>query len=152
MEKVNLSEAIISINAKSNAATIAIITCLVGELTFSKGTRDFITTECHSGESTSTGILKYPEGAFEIIYDSADAYEAQVMLEEALLQTGDFASDNTLEMNIEFNNSKGTSGAMLDVEMLIGSFDVVLTANGDSKVSCTYKQLAPFTSTAATGP
>ncbi len=152
METVNLSGAIISINAASNVAKVEIIECLIGELQFSLGERNFVSEICHNGESTSTGALTFPEGTFQVIYDSSDADAAQLMLEDALNQVNDFTSDKTLEMEIEFNNSKGLSGALMSAELLVGSFTVTLTSEGNSKVDVKYKQLAPFTMTAATGP
>ena len=149
IERVDLADATIKINAKSAAATKATIPCLIGELSFSKGERDFTSTECHTGESTGTGIKKYPEGTFEIIFDSSNGDAAQVMLGAALDHSGDFASDNTLQFEVEFNNSKGTNGAKMAVDMLIGSFTVTATATGDSKVQCKYKQLGEYTLTPA---
>ncbi|MDM5264680.1 hypothetical protein PF327_10785 [Sulfurovum sp. XTW-4] len=151
IEKVNLADATISINAKSNAAAVEVITCLVGELSFSKGEREFVTEACHTGESTGTGIKRYPEGEFTIIFDSSNTYGAQVMLEAALNHTGDFANDNTLEFEIEFNNKKTElgSGALMKTEMLIGSFTANITAQGDSKITCRYKQMTDYTLTAA---
>jgi hypothetical protein len=152
MEKVNLADATIRIAAKSNPTTLETITCLVGELTFSKGQRDFITEECHTGESTGTGILKFPEGEFTFVFDSSGTYAAQTMLEAAVVHTGDFANDNTLIFEVEFNNQKTPStgsGAIMEVEMLIGSFSPTLTTQGDSKVTCTYKQMVAYTMTPA---
>jgi hypothetical protein len=149
MEKVNLADATIKINAKSNTAVKEEITCLVGELSFSKGERDFTETLCHSGATTGTGIKKYPEGEFSIIFDSSNTYGAQLMLQAALDHTGDFATDSTLQFEVEFNNSKGTNGAKMNVDMIIGSFTVNLTQDGDSQVVCKYKQLDAFTLTAA---
>jgi len=149
MESVSLADAVININAKSVPATKAVIPCLYGDLTFSKGQREFTSDECHTGEAVGTGILKYPEGTFQITFDSANNEAAQVMLQAALDHTGDFASDNTIQFEIEFNNSKGVSGAKFAVEMLIGSFDYQLVQSGKSKIECKYKQLGAAALTAA---
>jgi len=149
VEPVNLADSTITLNAKSAEATKATLGCLIGSLTFSKGERDVTEEECHTGVQSFTGAKKYPDGTFQIVFDSAGADAAQVMLEAALDHTGDFAADNTLELEVEFNNSKGTNGAKINMAMMILSFTVTAETSGASKVECKYKQVGAYTETAA---
>jgi len=151
-EKVNLSGATITINAKSKPADIAIITCFTGELSLSKGERDFTEDECHTGTIVGTGPLKYPEGQLDLIFDSANAAEAQVMLEAALAQSGDFANDHVLQIEVEFNNAKTAStgkGAILKVDVIVGSGTATFPVTGNSTYSAKYKQLGSYSITPA---
>ena len=147
--KFNLADAVISINAKSKPADKVVITCLKGEITLSKGSRDFTEEECHTGTQTFTGVLKYPEGTLELLADSMNAAAAQIMLEAALEHTGDFATDNTLQIEIELNNKAGaaTKGTLITADLLIGSASVTIPTTGSASFTAGYKQLGPYTLT-----
>ena len=149
MEVVNLSDATITINAVSNAATVATIPCVSGEMSFSFGERSVEEFECHSGTEKDLGALKFGEGSFQVTFDADNAEASQAMLIAALKQTGDFASDKKMHISVEHNNSKGANGSKVEYDVLVKGLKVTDAINGRAKIEVSYEQVTEPVITAA---
>jgi len=149
MEKASLANATISLYPKSNPVNKATIPCLYGTFEFTYGKREIKRDTCHSGEIVSRGAKGYGDYTVEIGWDTANAEAAQVMLLSALDGTGDFATIEEIVFDIEFDNSKGISGAKLVVEGIVSELPVSVPTEENGKLKITYTQTADPVVTAA---
>ena len=153
-ETVDVSGTKISVKAKGATAGAEVeIHCTTGTVEIDLGTRDVEEKVCiQGGSGKSTKALKFGEGNLNGEFDGSLTDAAQVLLLQALYHEGDFMTDNTLEISIEFPNSDGKTGAVglkIDYEALVTGAKLILDPEGKLAMDLTYSQLNKPTITKA---
>jgi len=154
-ETIDVQGAKIKVKAKgASAGTFVEIHCTTGTVEIDLGTRDIEEKVCIQGKGgKSAKALKYGEGNLNGEFDGSLTDAAQTLLLQALYHEGDFVTDNTLEIQIEFANiptgGSGATGLTIDFDCLVTGAKLILDPEGKLTMDLTYSQLTKPVITAA---
>lgn len=149
IKTVNTAGAIFKIKAVGGTAAPVEIDCVSGDVNIDLGSTDINETSCFKGTTYSKGVLKFGDGTLNGLFDGANADAAQALLINALYNEGDFATNNLLNIDIEFANSLGTNGTKLTYDVLVTGGTATASPTGNLKLDFTYRQQGKPTITAA---
>ena len=120
LQKIPVKGAVIKIKANSGTAEAITANCIEGSFVADFGSYNVetINTLCgavYEKSDTPTYASTTMNGKFS--GDSTDAF--QILMFQALKNTGDFAVDNTLNIEIELPDSAGTNGTKFTYDVLV---------------------------------
>lgn len=147
--KVNTANAIFKVKAKAGVAAAVEIGCVSGDVNIDLGSTDIEEQNCFKGVEYSKGVLKFGDGTLNGIFDGLNVDDAQTLMLQALYNEGDFASDNTLSIEIEFANTLGVNGTKLEYDVLITSGTATAATTGNLALDFGYRQITKPVITAA---
>jgi len=120
VSKIDVSGAIVRIKANGGAGAFTEVECIEGSWDIDLGSFDVSEIDCHKGIKYEKGKqAKFGTTSWKGKLDGAKTDEAQILLLQALYNEGDFAKDNTLNVEIEFDNSEGTNGTKCVYDVIV---------------------------------
>lgn len=118
--KIDVSGATVKIKANGGAGTLVEVECIEGSWDIDLGAFDVSELECHKGIKYEKGKqAKFGTTSWNGKLDGSKTDEAQILLLQALYNEGDFATDNTMNVEIEFDNSGGTNGTKVTYDLIV---------------------------------
>lgn len=147
--KVSTAGAIFRIKAVGGAAAAVEIGCVSGDVIIDLGSTDIDETTCFKGTEYSKGALKFGDGTLNGLFDGLNVDAAQTLMIQALYNEGDFATNNLLNIEIEFANSLGLNGTILAYDVLVSSGKATASPTGNLSLDFGYRQQGKPTITAA---
>lgn len=150
IETISTQNATFRAKAKAGSAELVETGCIKGAVEVDlSGEKNVEEIKCFSGPKYLRGTATYGQGNLETVLDGANADEFQALMVQADKGTGDFTSDDTVYMEIEFANSKGTNGTKLSFEFKVKSMKVSVSPDGAVGLNISYQQTSEVTIAAA---
>ena len=145
---IDSTGATIKLKAKAGSADAVEMECVDGDISIDFGNADVSANTCLKGITRkSKGVLKYGEGNLNGVFQDDDG--AQTLLLQALKNEGDFSTDHTLSIEIEFANSKGSNGTKVSFDVLVSSLNIKVAEGNEVSMEVGYSQTTEPVITAA---
>jgi len=141
IQKIDVSGATIRIKANGGTVEAVEMYCLEGTWDIDLGAYDIAELECHTGIKYEKGKqAKFGTTSWNGKLDGSRTDEAQILLIQALYNEGDFATDNTMNVEIEFDNSEGTNGTKCAYDIIVKDGKAHFDPKGKLSLNFTIQQ------------
>ena len=141
---IDTSGATFKFRKKGDANTLKELKCVDGDISVFLGQLDLKEVEQFCGVRYKRGTVKYGDGSMSGLFEEEqlDAGGLKQMFSDSIHKRGIFADGAEMEIEIEFDNSKGTNGTKIEYAIIPTEATLNAKVGDEVSIEVKYKQVS----------